>query len=73
MWFSEQVRPGIWVGFTDTTAGNLAFHVGDDAQAVTQRRSQVAERLAQQAGLPSTLVPVLGYMNQVRWRRGGCH
>lgn len=65
MWWSEQVRPGIWVGFTDTTAGNLAFHVGDDAQAVTQRRSQVAERLAAQAGLPGSLVPVLGYMNQV--------
>ncbi|WP_425864306.1 polyphenol oxidase family protein [Arthrobacter sp. TWP1-1] len=65
MWFSEQVRPGIWVGFTDTTAGNLAFHVGDDAQDVAGRRADVETRLARQSLSAAAPSPVLAYMNQV--------
>ncbi|ALV45479.1 hypothetical protein MB46_08220 [Arthrobacter alpinus] len=65
MWSSEQVRPGIWIGFTDTTAGNLAFHVGDDARNVAERRAAVEARLAHHAGTPAGSAPVLAYMNQV--------
>lgn len=73
MWSSEQVRPGIWVGFTDTTAGNLAFHVGDDQAAVAARRSSVEAALSRNAatGEPSGQAggafPAarLAYMNQV--------
>lgn len=65
MWFSEQVRPGIWVGFTDTTAGNLAFHVGDDAQEVAARRADVETRLARQSPSAEAPSPILAYMNQV--------
>jgi YfiH family protein len=37
LWRAE-VLPGVSVAFTDTRAGNLALHVGDDAEAVRQRR-----------------------------------
>lgn len=63
MWFSEQVRPGVWVGFTDTTSGNLAFHVGDDHAAVTGRRAALERELAE-LGKSTAVVP-LAYMNQV--------
>ncbi|MHA7304607.1 laccase domain-containing protein [Arthrobacter sp. TMN-49] len=63
MWFSEQVRPGVWVGFTDTTAGNLAFHVGDEGAEVARRRASLDGELA---GLRGSAVTVpLAYMNQV--------
>ncbi len=65
MWFSEQVRPGIWVGFTDTTAGNLAFHVGDAAQEVAGRRADVEAQLARQSLSVAAPTPLLAYMNQV--------
>lgn len=58
MWSITEVRPGIRVGFTDTTAGNLAFHVGDDPAMVTGRRANVDVRI----GSPGL---VLSYMNQV--------
>lgn len=45
--WQAEVRPGVWVAFTDTAAGNLALHVGDDPAAVQQRRGL----LAQTAGL----------------------
>jgi YfiH family protein len=45
-WRAE-VRPGVWVAFTDADAGNLALHVGDDPAEVRSRR--VA--LEQAAGL----------------------
>lgn len=38
-----QVRPGVWVAFTDDAAGNLALHVGDDPAAVRQRRRSVEQ------------------------------
>jgi polyphenol oxidase len=37
LWRSE-VLPGVSVAFTDTAAGNLALHVGDDGPSVLQRR-----------------------------------
>lgn len=43
-WRAE-IRPGVSVAFTDTAAGNLALHVGDDPDAVGQRRSDL-ERAA---------------------------
>lgn len=41
-WRSE-VRPGVWVAFTNAAAGNLALHVGDDPEAVRRRRGQLAD------------------------------
>lgn len=61
MWSSKQVRPGIWVGFTDTTAGNLAFHVGDAPARVASRRAAVEAALAPGSGAGGQLA----YMNQV--------
>lgn len=58
MWFSTEVRPGIMVGFTDITAGNLAFHVSDDPGLVAGRRAVVDARV----GTPGV---ALAYMNQV--------
>ncbi|MDQ1057906.1 YfiH family protein [Arthrobacter globiformis] len=40
LWRAE-VQPGVSVAFTDTNAGNIALHVGDDAGAVLRRRAQV--------------------------------
>ena len=59
MWSSLQVRPGIHLGFTDTTVGNLAFHVGDDPEIVAGRRAALERTLA--FGSDSSLA----YMNQV--------
>ncbi len=57
----ECVRPGIRVGFTGTDAGNLAFHVGDDAAQVSRRRALLEAEIAAGTG---HAVP-LRYMNQV--------
>ncbi len=43
-WRAE-VRPGVWVAFTDATAGNLALHVGDDAAEVARRRRDLESAL----------------------------
>ncbi|KUM37557.1 polyphenol oxidase family protein [Arthrobacter sp. EPSL27] len=56
-WRAE-VRPGVWVAFTDATAGNLALHVGDDPVAVRHRRAGIEAEL----GLGSR---PFQYMNQV--------
>ncbi|OFI38328.1 copper oxidase [Arthrobacter sp. SW1] len=40
-WWREEVRPGVTVAFTDTDAGNLALHVGDDAGDVMARRARL--------------------------------
>jgi YfiH family protein len=56
-WRAE-VRPGVWVAFTDAAAGNLALHVGDDPAEVRLRRGQ----LDQVAGLGDRSFQ---YMNQV--------
>ena len=57
LWRAE-VQPGVSVAFTDTNAGNLALHVGDDAAAVLQRRA----RLEDIAGISPRRFQ---YMNQV--------
>lgn len=43
-WQAELI-PGVRGAFTSTEAGNLAFHVGDDAEAVRANRSALEERL----------------------------
>jgi polyphenol oxidase len=40
LWRSE-VLPGVSVAFTDTTAGNLALHVGDNGPSVLLRRDEL--------------------------------
>jgi YfiH family protein len=57
LWRAE-VKPGVSVAFTDTDAGNLALHVGDDAGAVLRRRA----RLDDSAGIAPRRFQ---YMNQV--------
>ena len=56
-WRAE-VRPGVWVAFTNAAAGNLALHVGDDPEDVRRRR----RGLDQAAGLGAR---GFQYMNQV--------
>lgn len=43
-WQAELI-PGVRGAFTSTEAGNLAFHVGDDAEAVRAHRTALEERL----------------------------
>jgi YfiH family protein len=57
LWRAE-VQSGVSVAFTDTNAGNLALHVGDDAGAVHRRRA----RLEHAAGVAPRRFQ---YMNQV--------
>ncbi|WP_307463142.1 polyphenol oxidase family protein [Pseudarthrobacter oxydans] len=56
-WRAE-VRPGVWVAFTDAAAGNLALHVGDDPADVRRRRRTIEAALGL-SGRP------FQYMNQV--------
>ncbi|WP_284976116.1 polyphenol oxidase family protein [Arthrobacter sp. efr-133-TYG-104] len=69
-WWRNEVRPGVSVAFTDTGAGNLALHVGDDPAQVAARRT----RLNRAAGLDTGQFQYTGqsqytgnfqYMNQV--------
>jgi YfiH family protein len=55
-WWRRDVRPGVTVAFTQAAAGNLAFHVGNDDDAVQHSRA----RLAEESG-----VPAFHYMSQV--------
>ncbi|WP_120520459.1 polyphenol oxidase family protein [Arthrobacter celericrescens] len=57
-WWRKEVRPGLWVAFTDADAGNLALHVGDDPDDVLVRRA----RLESAAGLGDR---TFQYMSQV--------
>jgi YfiH family protein len=57
LWRAE-VLPGVSVAFTDTGAGNLALHVGDDGPSVMRRR----EELDAAAGIAPRRFQ---YMNQV--------
>ncbi|MCC9145041.1 polyphenol oxidase family protein [Arthrobacter sp. zg-Y877] len=57
-WWHRQVGDNLWVGFTNTSAGNLALHVGDDPQAVLRRRAELESVMGVQAGS-------LRFMNQV--------
>ena len=59
-WWRRDVRPGVTVAFTQVGAGNLAFHVGSDDEAVRRSRGQ----LAAAAG-----VPAFRYMSQVHGAR----
>jgi len=43
-WQAELI-PGVRGAFTSTEAGNLAFHVGNDAEAVREHRAALEERL----------------------------
>jgi len=52
------ILPGVSAAFTDTGAGNLALHVGDDPAAVRERRAHLEQSL----GLDSE---ALRFMNQV--------
>lgn len=58
-WWRRDVRPGVTVAFTRAAAGNLAFHVGGDDDAVRRHRAD----LAVAAGVPS-----FQYMSQVHGR-----
>ncbi len=40
--WDEEVRPGLRVAFTSSSAGNLALHVGDDAAGVQGNRARLA-------------------------------
>jgi YfiH family protein len=57
-WWRTEVRPGVWVAFTDAGAGNLALHVGDDPAEVLRRRAQLEAEVGLVAGS-------FQYMNQV--------
>lgn len=43
--WNEEVRPGLRVAFTSAAAGNLALHVGDDAEAVRTNRRNLADSM----------------------------
>lgn len=57
-WWRSEVRPGVWVAFTDAGAGNLALHVDDDQDEVLRRR----ELLEAEVGFKGSRFQ---YMNQV--------
>ncbi|MFD1214728.1 laccase domain-containing protein, partial [Arthrobacter sp. GCM10027362] len=63
-WWREEVGDGLWAAFTDSAAGNLALHVGDDPAAVRARRTALQERMGV---APDTL----RFMNQVHSARVG--
>jgi polyphenol oxidase len=56
-WRAE-IRPGVSVAFTDTSAGNLALHVGDDPAAVGRRRGHLERSIG-------VAPQSLRFMNQV--------
>lgn len=41
-WWKQEIAPGLWGGFTDTAAGNLALHVQDDPVSVRDNRARLA-------------------------------
>lgn len=57
-WWKEEVVPGIWAGFTDAGAGNLALHVNDDPSAVRLNRARLEQEMGIEPGS-------LRFMNQV--------
>ncbi|WP_104179407.1 polyphenol oxidase family protein [Arthrobacter sp. B0490] len=48
--WNAEVRPGLRVAFTTATAGNLALHVGDDADGVRRNRRRLEESMGVAAG-----------------------
>ncbi|MCC9178082.1 polyphenol oxidase family protein [Arthrobacter sp. zg-Y750] len=61
-WWHRQVGDNLWAGFTNTSAGNLALHVGDNPAAVLQRRAALESQLGVAPGS-------LRFMNQVHSAR----
>ncbi len=57
----SEISPGIWAGFTDVAAGNLAFHVSDERAEVALRREAVNAELRTRIGPTVNLA----YMHQV--------
>ncbi|MCC9197860.1 polyphenol oxidase family protein [Arthrobacter sp. zg-Y820] len=57
-WWQTQTGDGLTVGFTNTAAGNLALHVGDDPAQVRLRRGALEKAMTVAAGS-------LRFMNQV--------
>ncbi|MBP3036845.1 laccase domain-containing protein [Arthrobacter sp. zg-ZUI100] len=57
-WWQTQAGDGLMVAFTNTTAGNLALHVGDHPGQVLLRRAALEKRMQVPAGS-------LRFMNQV--------
>ncbi|MCC9175060.1 polyphenol oxidase family protein [Arthrobacter sp. zg-Y179] len=57
-WWHRQVGDNLWAGFTNTSAGNLALHVGDDPDAVLRRRAELESVMGVRPGS-------LRFMNQV--------
>jgi YfiH family protein len=57
-WWQTQAGDGLRVAFTNTEAGNLALHVGDDPVQVLQRRAALEKVM----GVPDK---TLRFMNQV--------
>ena len=49
-WWDGQGPNGLRVAFTNTSAGNLALHVGDDPAAVRSRRSALEQRMGAEPG-----------------------
>ncbi|MER2135345.1 MAG: polyphenol oxidase family protein [Arthrobacter sp.] len=49
-WWEGQGPDGLRIAFTDTSAGNLALHVGDDSAAVRGRRSALEQRMGVEPG-----------------------
>ncbi|MBG0741423.1 laccase domain-containing protein [Paeniglutamicibacter antarcticus] len=62
-WWNREVSPGIRVGFTDTGAGNLAFHVGAGG-ALDETVSRNRARLQRELGSGRGAAP-LRFMHQV--------
>lgn len=63
VWFHQEVAPGIVVGFTDSSSGNLANHVNDLPEAVTSNRDLLNAEITALTG--SATKVELRYMNQV--------
>ncbi|MCC9206422.1 polyphenol oxidase family protein [Arthrobacter sp. zg-Y769] len=57
-WWHQQVGDNLEVGFTNTSAGNLALHVGDDPDAVLRRRAELESVMGVRPGS-------LRFMNQI--------
>ena len=57
-WWQAQVGDGLRVAFTNTAAGNLALHVGDDPEQVLARRAALEKTM----GVPGK---ALRFMNQI--------
>ena len=57
-WWQMQAGDGLNVAFTNTAAGNLALHVGDDPAEVLRRRAALEEKMGVGTGS-------LRFMNQI--------